>query len=59
MCIRDRLQKVPYMLVVGEKEKESGTVSVRSRKQGDLGAIYLDEFIAKALDEVACKAQES
>ena len=54
-----QLQKVPYMLVVGEKEKESGTVSVRSRKQGDLGAIYLDEFIAKALDEVACKAQES
>jgi threonyl-tRNA synthetase len=45
--IRDaQLQKVPYMLVVGDREAESGAVSVRHRKQGDLGAKPVDEFIA-------------
>jgi threonyl-tRNA synthetase len=42
-----QLQKVPYMLVIGDKEAESGTVSVRSRKDGDLGAMPLADFIAK------------
>lgn len=44
--IRDwETQKAPYMLVVGEKEKESGTVSVRKHKEGDKGALSLSEFI--------------
>ncbi|HEX3017641.1 MAG TPA: threonine--tRNA ligase [Caproicibacter sp.] len=51
-----QLQKIPYMLVVGDKEVESGTVSVRSRKAGDLGSMMLDEFLAKAQEEVRTKA---
>lgn len=43
--IRDaQLQKVPYMLVLGDKELEEGTVAVRERKQGDIGAMSLEEF---------------
>lgn len=52
-----QLEKVPYMLVVGNKEAESGTVSVRSRKQADMGAMTLDDFIAMALKEIATKAK--
>jgi threonyl-tRNA synthetase len=52
-----QLQKVPYMLVIGEREAEAGLVSVRSRKDGDIGAMTLDDFIAKALKEVAEKAR--
>jgi len=51
-----RLEKVPYMLVVGDKEMESGQVAVRSRKEGELGAMALDEFIKKILDEIETKA---
>ena len=47
-----QLEKVNYMLIVGEKEVESGTVSVRSRDEGDLGSMGLDAFIAKADDEI-------
>lgn len=47
-----QMQKVPYMLVVGEKELGAGTVGVRSRKQGDVGAIKADEFIEKIVNEV-------
>ncbi len=52
-----QLKKVPYMLIVGEKEVECGTVSVRSRKDGDLGAVSVDEFIKKALEEIETKAR--
>jgi threonyl-tRNA synthetase len=52
--IRDaQLQKIPYMLVVGGKEAEAGTVSVRHRSQGDLGARPLDEFVSTLAAEVA------
>jgi threonyl-tRNA synthetase len=51
-----QLQKIPYMLIVGDKEVEQGTVSLRSRKEGDLGAISLNEFIEKILKEIATKA---
>ncbi|MGH2330882.1 threonine--tRNA ligase [Thermoanaerobacter mathranii] len=51
-----QLQKIPYMLIVGDKEVEQGTVSLRSRKEGDLGAISLSEFIEKILKEIATKA---
>ncbi len=50
-----QLEKIPYMLIVGDKEVENHTVSVRSRKAGDLGSISLDEFLARALKEVAEK----
>lgn len=52
-----QLQKIPYMLVVGEREAEAGLVSVRSRKDGDIGTMTLDDFVAKALKEVAEKAR--
>ena len=50
-----QLQKVPYMLVVGEKEETDGTVSVRSRSDGDKGAMALAGFIALAQEEVRTK----
>ncbi len=53
--IRDaQMQKIPYMVVLGDKELEDGTVAVRERKQGDLGSMALADFIAaatKARDE--------
>ncbi len=51
-----QLEKVPYMLVLGDKECESGTIAVRSRKNGDMGTEALDKFIAdvrKEIDELA------
>jgi threonyl-tRNA synthetase len=50
-----QLQKVPYMLVVGDREAAETTVSVRSRSKGDLGARPLDQFLADALAEVEAK----
>ena len=47
-----QLEKVPYMLVVGDKEAQSGCVSVRTRSGNDLGAMPLDDFIARLKDEV-------
>ena len=47
-----QLQKVPYMLVVGDREAAEGTVSVRSRSGGDLGARPVQEFVADALEEI-------
>jgi threonyl-tRNA synthetase len=51
-----QLQKVPYMLVVGDREAAEGRVSVRARTAGDLGASSVDDFISKARDEIARKA---
>ena len=49
--IRDaQTQKVPYMIVIGEKERESGTVAPRERAKGDLGSMSLEQF-RKVLDE--------
>ena len=50
-----QLQKVPYMLVVGDREAAEGAISVRSRSGGDLGARAVSAFIADALDEIARK----
>ena len=47
-----QLEKVPYMLVVGEKEAAEGKVAVRNRGGVDLGAVSVDEFLLKALEEV-------
>jgi threonyl-tRNA synthetase len=52
-----QLQKVPYMLVVGDREAEQGTVSVRTRAGGDQGAQPVEAFIAAALDEIARKGR--
>ncbi len=54
--IRDaQLQKVPYMLVVGDKESESGTVNVRLRNGENLGAMSVDELLARLRQEIAEK----
>ena len=47
-----QLKKIPYMLVLGQREEESGTVSVRCRKEGDLGAIPAEEFAEKVYREI-------
>lgn len=47
-----QLQKVPYMLVVGDKEEAQNKVGVRDRKQGDLGAIDVNEFVLKIDEEI-------
>ncbi|MGM9605785.1 MAG: His/Gly/Thr/Pro-type tRNA ligase C-terminal domain-containing protein [Faecousia sp.] len=46
------------MLVVGDRDMENGTVSVRTRKGDDLGAMSPDQFIAKCLTEIASKSKE-
>ena len=54
--IRDaQLQKIPYMLVIGGREAEAGSVSVRHRKQGDLGVKPLADFIAEIKEKIASK----
>ena len=50
-----QLQKVPYMLVVGDREAEAGAVSVRSRSKGDIGVMKVEEFLERSLAEVAEK----
>ena len=50
-----QLQKIPYMLVVGDKEAEEGTVSVRRRGEGDIGSMSVADFIALADKDIAAK----
>jgi len=52
-----QLQKIPYMLVTGDREAADGAVSVRSRSAGDMGSRALDTFIADALEEIRRKDQ--
>ena len=47
-----QLEKIPYMLVIGDKEAEEGTVSVRKRGQGDIGSMTIAEFAEKAMQEI-------
>jgi threonyl-tRNA synthetase len=55
--IRDwELKKVPFMLVVGEKEKNDGTVSVRQHKKGDQGTVKQGEFLVRVLDAIRTRA---
>ena len=51
-----QLEKVPYMVIVGDKDIENGTVSVRSRKQGELGAMRIEEFVKNITEEIESKA---
>ena len=46
-----QLEKVPYMVVVGDKDIENGTVSIRKRKEGDLGAMTVEQFLAKIVPD--------
>ena len=51
-----QLEKVPYMFIIGDKDIEAQTVSVRHRKEGDLGAMKLEQFIEMAVEEIDTKA---
>lgn len=51
-----QVEKVPYMLVIGDKEMENGQAAVRSRKEGDLGPMPVDAFISKIVEEVKTRA---
>ena len=52
-------QKVPYMIIVGEKEQNAGNISVRQHKKGDLGAFNLSEFIDKIATEIKNKVNST
>lgn len=52
-----QMEKIPYMLVIGDKEQESGAVAVRSRKDGDIGTMTISEFLSKITEEVNTKAR--
>lgn len=54
-----QMEKVPYMLVVGERERETGTVAVRHRSRKDLGVMALDEFIAQIKQEIRDRTVDS
>ena len=53
-----QLEKVPYFFIVGDKEAEENTISLRSRKDGDLGAMPVDEVLAKIYEENDTKAHD-
>lgn len=53
-----QMKKIPYMLILGENESSTGTISVRSRDKGDLGASKLDEFVADIKEEIDTKGQK-
>ena len=53
-----QMQKIPYMLVVGDRDMENGTVSVRTRKGDDLGAMTIEEFIRLCQEQIASKTRE-
>jgi threonyl-tRNA synthetase len=58
--VRDaQLMKVPYVVVVGDKEVEAGTVSVRDRAGVEVRGVPLEAFLARALDEAGSKALET
>ena len=50
-----QLEKIPYMLVIGDKEMENNQVGVRARKEGDIGAMPIDDFLTKILEEIKDK----
>ena len=54
-----QLEKIPYMIVIGEKEMSEGTVAVRSRKKGDMGAMAAAEFIAMAEEQIKNKSKDN
>jgi threonyl-tRNA synthetase len=54
-----QIEKVPFMFVVGEKEVENNSVSVRERKQGDMGSMSLDEIASVILNKIASRENDS
>ena len=58
--VRDaQMQQIPYMAVVGEREAQAGTVAVRHRREGDLGAMKTEAFADRVVRETAGRATTS
>ena len=53
-----QMQKIPYMLIVGDKEVENGVVAVRARKAGDLGTMTLEQFESRILNEISTRVHD-
>lgn len=53
-----QLQKIPYMLVIGDQEQEAGAVAVRTRANEDRGAMPVDEFLALIAEKAETHSQE-
>ena len=53
-----QMQKIPYMLIVGDKEVENGVVAVRARKDGDLGTMTLEQFESRILNEISTRVYD-
>lgn len=51
-----RNERVPYMLILGEKEEQEGKVSLRSRKLGDEGTVAIEDFISRVKEAIASKS---
>ena len=49
------MEKIPYLIIVGDKEIQSGTISARQRGKGDIGSMKLEEFIEKIKKEIKDK----
>jgi len=49
------IEKVPFMLIVGEKEQAENKVAVRHRTEGDKGAVAIDQFVAQVKEEIATR----
>ena len=47
-----QLEKVPYMVIVGDKDIENNTISIRSRKEGEIGAMKVQDFITAIVEEI-------
>jgi threonyl-tRNA synthetase len=54
-----QLQKIPYMLVIGDREAAEGTVAVRDRANGDIGSRPVDEFLGRAMEEVRARSRSA
>ena len=52
-----RFDRIPYMLIIGDNEVKENGVTVRSRKEGELGCLKLDDVFSKLITEVATKAK--
>jgi len=50
------MAKIPYLVIVGEKEERQGTISVRDRQKGDLGQMEIEKFIVKIKQEIEKKS---
>ena len=55
---QDKMEKIPYLFIVGDKEVEEGTVSLNSRSKGDLGAMKADDAVMKIVAENASKSRD-